>query len=305
MAPTEDFKKGLQEALASLTPPNCDSLNDCPQSASVLSYARGLHSDASVVEHIGACASCSGLLQSSQRHRTLYEMQRRTFAEAAAAKYPRSSVFTQALRPYAWLVQPRALVAQAAIFLIVGGAAFLVVPRKGDSPNPAIEASTSANQPILGDDTIRTVAAAAKSDMSLNPALAVMKSGPDPCVRINPEQVAAARKAISKEPVIDPNADVRLKMCELIANVNANPKTEPIPIPVSVIFTNKGAVAFEFDRDPTLGGQAIPVWTDSARKTSGFSRAFLKAGKNTWELSPDSVTPVAGKTSNPSSGTPD
>ncbi len=291
MEPTIEFRKALDEALASLTPVSDEPSSECPEPNVVMGHARGLQADAGTTRHIRDCASCSQLFESTRRQRPVYEMQKKAFAAMAENKYgSRTGVFTQALRPFAWLVQPRALVAQAAIVVVVAGAAFFAVPGK-HQPDSMTQASTSPEQSDINARVKQTVEAAAQADPALDPALAPLKAAAISGIQIDPAQLATAREAIQQiPPAANPDlsqtrdaAARQLMAYELVTRAQAKGASVSVPSSVPVV-DNNGTLTIYFYHDPILNDKNKQVWQQSALETKGLGRTMLSAGHTNWKL---------------------
>jgi hypothetical protein len=288
--PTIKFRKALDEALASLTQVRDETLTECPESTVIMGHARGLQADADTTLHIQNCISCGRLFETTQRQRPIYEMQKRAFAAMAENKYgSRTGVIKQGLRPFAWLVQPRALVAQVAIAVVVVGATFFAVPGKRQ-PGSVTQASTSSAQSDMNARVKETVETAAQADPALDPALAPLKAAAVSGSQIDPTQLATAREAIQQiPPAATPDlsqtrdaAARQLMAYELVTRAQA--KGASVPVPSSVPVDNNGTLTIYFAHDPILNDQNKQAWQQSALETKGLGRTMLSAGQTNWKL---------------------
>ena len=291
MAQSREFKKALDETLASITPiEDSGETSECPDAEAIIAHIRGAKVDDTVGEHIASCAACGEIAADTRRRQKIYERQKAAFVALAEKKYAPVPVLNETFRPFAWMLQLKALVAEGAAACAILALAFAFY-------SPSLHKAVGN---IEGSTAVSTFAQIEKSDpekpTSSVALLNKLRSNPELVGQVDASRVAQVRFAVGeKKAAVENNTaladqwddvDGKLTAIEFVAHYNSLRKqTEGSGIAKLASFEGKdGSVTVTFDTDPISDSRDSKLLSTSAVETRGLNQVTILAPKVHWQL---------------------
>jgi ribosomal protein L35AE/L33A len=290
MAPSKDFKKALDEALASITPiENASETSNCPEAETVVAHIRGLSVDDAVGQHVASCETCGQIAADTKRRQKIYERQKAEFTAMAGKKYSTVPVLRETFRPFAWMLQWKAVVAEGALAVV---AILIFVPKLHFSSQPEAGGTNGASDASSTFMQIEQSESPAASKALLDK----LDAEPQLVGQIDASRVAQARSVVDqKRAAANNNAladqwqdvDGKLQAYEFIAHYNSLRKqTEGSEKAsrVADVEGKNGYVTIRFDQNPISDSQDSKILSTSAVETRGLNQVTILAPNVRWQL---------------------
>lgn len=306
MAPSKDFEKALHEALSAITPiEEGGSTGDCPEPETVACHVRGANIDDTVEKHISSCADCSQFAADIKRRQKLYERQKMAFTELAQQKYSPVPVLKETFRPFAWVLNWKALIPELALAATIILAVFnfhAISPADGGLGTLPVNAD--ANSVASTMTQIENSDPKKPADTAI--LLEKFRAQPQLVRQVDAARIAQARlvvgqkkAAVANDPALAEqwtSIEGKLQGYEFIAHYNSLRRQADgsvIPGRVADVEGKNGNVTISFDRDPIIDGQDSKLLSTSAVETPGLNQVIILTPQRRWQLSSENNFQVA------------